>query len=274
MNAVLSQGQFAFSLPGGRPVDDELGLWRAPVLPQAEEGEDFAIPGSTPAKPTPPPDLNHFLASLPDEAIPAQQALERQETHLQRSKWGLDDANRRLIQFAEQGGLALEASFSMPGTIAQNQITPELELQRWLEAVNPQESFATLPKLPDGWKEAANGAATFFTKIYQLLTIGDLIESQQGGQRIGLTVISLSGDFTTIFSYSARHSSATLHEKVLSQAISTRSAWLGLATSIIGGAARLAILFPTSPWLAIPAAYQFFHQVLQQVQNWPAAQPQ
>ena len=272
MDAIPTQGQFAFSLPGGQLVDDELGLWQVPPAPESRE--DFSIPGASPAKAVPPADLNYFQAELPIGVIQARQALSTQDLHLRRSKWGISDADRRLIQFVGHDGLPLEASFALPGAAAQDQIRPELELQRWLDATAPSESFAVLPSLPAGWKAAAEGAAAFYDKARQLLTIGDLIESKQGGQRIGLTVISLSGDFTTIFGESGRRSVATLHQQVLSQAISTRAAWLTLATSIIGGAARLAFLFPTAPWLAIPAAYQFFRQVLQQVQNWPASQPQ
>ncbi len=273
--ADLQEGSaFSFSQPAGDGLLDELGVWQprppaaaAPGAPSGdgEEGSFAAIGAAAQT----PPDMNYFLAELPAQTALANQALQAQRNRLQRSQWGLGEAQRRLESFSATGILIPEDAFSLPGLAPSSALRPELEMQRWMEAVAPQESFAALPRLPDDWKETAQAAGNFFQKVQQLITIGDIIESRLDGRRVGLTVVSLGGDFTTVWDARNRSASVGLHRQVLDQAIAIRVAWLNLASMVIGGAVQLTVLFSTNFILALPAAYKFFRQVLEQVQNWP-----
>jgi hypothetical protein len=262
---------FQFSLPELEGAVDELGLWK-PVPPPRAAGDSYgsvSLSGGTPTAEVP-SDLNYFRAGLPIDASQSERILTGLQDRLSASNWRMNQAQLRLEAFMALGGLP-EVAYALPG-----QAVPaaEIRLQGWMEAFAPGESFGSLPKLPPDWTKTVHDASNFFTKIQLLLTLGDLIESRRDDQRLGLTVVSLSGDFTTIWSTRSTRADLAVHQQVLGQAIAIRAAWFRLASLILGGAVKLAGLFSTSFILAIPAAYQFFRQVLEQVRDWPQTSPQ
>ena len=59
---------------------------------------------------------------------------------------------------------------------------------------------------------------------------------------------------------------ARQHGRAVNLALRTRDAWLRLALTILRAAAQLVTLFAATPLLALPAAYRFVRQVIDQVQ--------
>ena len=59
---------------------------------------------------------------------------------------------------------------------------------------------------------------------------------------------------------------ARQHVRAVNLALRTRDAWLRLALTIMRAAAQLVVLFAATPLLALPAAYRFIRQIIDQMQ--------
>lgn len=247
----INSGNFLISISGVQDITDELGVW------EIDAEESFAAPGDE--------QVSHWQIDLPSDPKIALQDLARQEFRLKRSKLALPHAQKRLESFVQQGGISTPAqSFSQPDfqrTISR----PELELGDWI--YNTQEvSFALPSALPDEMQQAARAASAFFEKIQHLVRYFAWIETSSAGQRQAMTIVSWTGDFQTAWGSGRNQLLSAEHARSLELALGTRTAWMRMALIILRGAVQLSVLFPTNPALALPAAYKFIRQVLEQAQ--------
>jgi hypothetical protein len=121
--------------------------------------------------------------------------------------------------------------------------------------------------LPANWKEIAGQTAAFFERVRRSLIFFAWVESATAGRRFGLSTVSWAGHFRTAWGNNLGAAEVEQHSANLELALRTRANWLRMALLILRGGVQLGVLFPANPLLAVPAAWQFFKQVLELAQE-------
>jgi hypothetical protein len=245
--------EFVFHLSGAGEIVDELGVWQTP----APEEVAFDLAGME--------QLSRWEIGLPADPLAAESALSQHEARLRVAARGLHQAQTRLQNFVAAGGsLAGGEAFGLiPGVGLDPQ--PERDLSAWMQAAQ-EESFAFPPKLPPGAEAAAREVQAFLEKVRNTTRYLACIETSQDGARQALTIVSWGGDFQSVVKPGTSARSQVKHARAVELAIGTRDAWIQLGFIVLRSAVKLSLLFPTSPVLALPAAYKFIRQVLDQIQ--------
>jgi hypothetical protein len=231
--------------------EDELGIWApAPAWPHAAgfaAGFGLAAQDAQVAN----EDVSLWQVTLPADHAASAAALGLAQARLRRAEAALPFARDRLAAFVAAGG---PAPALPPGLEA-----PELAL------------FDTLATEESG--QAALGVAAFdqvgafFARVQDALRSFAAIDTVLADQgRIGLTVVSWTGDFRTVWPRGLALAEAERHAAAVHVALRTRDAWLRLGATVTRGALQVATLLSVSPVLAVPAAYRFVRQVIDQVQ--------
>ncbi len=235
--------EFGFASSAGG--DDELGIWQTlPVATPRDLGLESA--GEEPG-----PDVTLWQVALPADRKTAGNVLAGAERRLAAAELALPFAARRLTTFVRAGGPPAE----LPPALA----TPETALYDWVAASNA----AALPPPAGG---PLDQVAAFFDKVHDSLRNYAAIDTGLDGGRIGLTFVSWTGDFQTVWARGLALDDAQQHVAAVALALRTRDAWLRLGLTVTRGAIQLSALFSLNPALALPAAYRFVRQVIDQVQ--------
>lgn len=259
-DSIPAAAVFQFHLPGSGLLEDELGVWSASPANRAAaasfSGAATTAPGSEGV---------FFRAALPAQPQHARRSLDLLGTRLARAGGGLDDASARLERFAA-GGYFQVGAFSAPAAPG---APPEADLVAWVWAARGVGSFAPYGAGAQNISAAAKEAAACLERARRLLSGDSLVETRSGGQRLGLTLLPIGGDLSTAWGTRLDSEAIALHNALLEHAVCTRRAWLKMAALLARGALQLAVLFPTAPLLALPAAYRFIRQVIHQIQTFP-----
>jgi hypothetical protein len=242
---------FTFSQSSIPSSADILGLWE--TLPEPEDAS-FSLPVTAGE------DFTLWSVELPADDTQAENLLSAQRLLLQRTSLDLDRLPGRLDGFFEAG--------VQPGTSTSYALveepSPERELARWVLAARGQSSYALDDTLRQGYNEARGQAVAFLERVQRSLADFAIVETSRGGRLAGRTEVSWLGSFATVW---ARQDSARLalqHEQSLALALSTRSAWLSLGSLVIQAAVKLSALASVSPLVALPAAYKYLTEILEQ----------
>lgn len=225
--------------------DDELGIWQPlpVVLPR-----DLGLEGVAAA---PPENISLWEVSLPQDRREAGEVLALAGARLQAAEAALPYASQRLAVFRATGGV--------PVAVPRGIETPEEALAEWVAA---SEAGRELPDLHGPVEQAA----AFFAKISDTVRDYAAIDTAVAGRRTGLTLVSWTGDFRTAWPRGLAADEAARHAAAVNLTLRTRDAWLRLGLTVAQGALQVAALFGASPALALPAAYRFVRQVIDQVQ--------
>lgn len=259
MDNPLEPALFQVSIPGLLDSTDELGIWQIPPV------QSFAAHFTR----EPQQETSQWRVELPGDPEKARQLVERQSAAIAAAQTALPDAARRLQDFAIKNQAASPEAFST-GAGASFLPVPEQQLADWANVINGPSSFDLSANLPLDWKEVSQAAAGFFEKVRRSLQYAAVVETTSAGRRVGLTTVSWSGDFRTAWGLHPGPQAASGHAQALDLAVQTRTTWLNIAILVTRSAVQLGLLFPTNPLLAIPAAYKFIRQVLEQVQGLPS----
>lgn len=166
----------------------------------------------------------------------------------------LPQAQARATVFAAAGGQVIGVGAELAG--------PEADLAEWARLA-PQPD--ALSRRPD-FRAAAEGVAAFFEKVRAALRSYATIVTRVDGAAVALTEVAWTGGFRAAWAAGLPVTDAAQHNAAVTLALRTRDLWLRLAATVIGGAAQLAALFAANPLLALPAAYRFARQVIEQAQ--------
>ncbi len=259
--AKPAAAEFVFRLSGAGEVVDELGVWQTPAVGEAA----FDLAGLERASRSEMEQVSRWEVGLPADPLAAERALAQHETRLKVASVGLVQAQARVHNFVAAGGSVSEAdAFSLvPG--AAPDARPERALSSWMQAAQ-EESFAFPPKLPAGAEAAAREVQAFLEKVRNTTRYLAYIETSQDGVRQALTIVSWGGDFQSVVKPATSSRAQAKHTRAVELAIGTRDAWIRMGLIVLRSAAQLSLLFPTNPILAVPAAYKFIRQVLDQIQ--------
>jgi hypothetical protein len=287
MAAPPGSAHFQVTMPGLAGGPDELGLWQ--TAPPAAA----PAPGGVPADG--PPTVAVWRVDLPADRRLARSIVDDRAARLARAERALPDASRRLrtlvSQGVRQGGgpdAAGDLSFAAPlGPAPAGRVTPvpptpagtpERELLAWIHAASTAPASAPgaagdlsfglldhvpLDWLPGDWGEVARQASDLFERVQQSLRLSTRVESTAGGRRLGLTTVAWSGHLRTAWAAGLGAEQVEQHARSLALALRTRILWLRMATLVARGGLQLGVLFPTSPFMAVPAAWRFFKQVIE-----------
>ena len=149
---------------------------------------------------------------------------------------------------------------------------PERDLADWVALsrsapgeLSPQSGVEELSRRPD-FRQAAEQVSAFFEKVRESVRNYALIVSRMEGIRVAVTEVSWTGDFRSAWATGLSLDDAARHTTAVQLALRTRDLWLRLAATVLRGAFQLAALFAANPVLALPAAYRFVRQIIEQAQ--------
>ena len=184
-----------------------------------------------------------------------QPGLLRAQGRLDMAARALPQAEARATLFATAGGMVAGVAAELAG--------PELDLAAWARLA-PQSD--ALSRLPD-FRAAAEQVAAFFEKVRAALRSYATIVTRVGGATVARTEVTWTGHFRAAGTAGLPVADAARHNAAVSLALRTRDLWLRLAATVIAGAVQLTALFAANPLLALPAAYRFARQVIEQAQT-------
>ncbi len=147
---------------------------------------------------------------------------------------------------------------------------PELELSHWVLsakgqwAASGQSSYGLEDTFRQGYGEAREQALGFLAQVQRSLANFAIVETRSGGRVAGRTEVSWLGSFATLWAGQESASLARQHEQSLALALATRSAWLRLGSLVIQAALKLSALASVNPLVALPAAYKYLTEILEQ----------
>ncbi len=220
-----------YSFATSATVDDELGIWQP--LPAAVPRE-FNLKAVGPDMAAP-EDVSVWEVSLPDDAGAAREVL---------------TLARARLAVAQAG---------VPAPVPASNEAPEETLAEW---IGRTQAGQQLPDEQRGLEQVAG----FFGRLRDSVRSYAAIDTRVGGVRTGLTLVSWSGDFRTAWPRGLTADEAARHTAAVVLTLRTRDAWLRLGLTVAQGALQLTALFGANPALALPAAYRFVRQVIDQVQ--------
>lgn len=253
----LSQPAFQVSVPGLPMVADELGLWgSAQVL---ETDNDFTITNEQAGE------WSVWRIELPTAECQALALLDAGQVRLRLASQGLSQATGRLERFLETAYESNQEFYFGIEASTDPRFEPERQLVGWLGMVTAEDSFGLAEGLRSGWDETTRQAMAFFERVKKCLSRYALVRSVIEGQILACTSVGWLGDFDTLWRNRSTQAHATYHTRSLGLALETRQAWLHLSTLVTSGAVQLALLTSTLPVAAVPAAWKFYKQILEQV---------
>lgn len=242
----MNEPRFRVTSPGAMDV---LGVWEAEAAPAAFAASE-------------PPCEECWRVDLPAAAV---EALDERAAALQVAIRGAATADRRLAAFVADFGVRGLASCSVetgPG--------PEQELATWIQSARGGVSFGWRDVLTgQWWKNAAREVRDFFAQLSRSLAAAARVETSVGGVTVGVTVVGWRGGTVTTWRAGADRGTMESHRRAVALALATRRAWLGLALTVVSGAAGLAVRLaaPGGVVLVIPAAWRFVRQVMADIRQ-------
>jgi hypothetical protein len=242
----------ALTFAGPPGAIDELGVWTpAPAGGlEAATPREFALAEDA-ALHRPPENLlwQQDLAAAETTDLTAA------EGRLTTAALALPQAETRAAIFAAGGGMVAGVAAEFAG--------PERDLAEWarLAPVDAGE----LTRRPD-FRAAAEQVAAFFEKVREAVRNYTRVVTRIDGAVIAVTEVAWTGHFRAVWAAGRPVDEATRHAVAVTLALRTRDLWLRLAATVLAGAVRLTALFAANPLLALPAAYRFARQVIEQAQ--------
>lgn len=226
-------------------------------------GEDvsFALPGA----PEPEAEIAVWSVNLPADAGQAATLLEASLAQVEGAGRSLSEAQARLESLASRG--SGDVSFGAPSA----PLPPaEQELLSALEALKARESGAVSFGLLPGGADLAEAQAKFknvLTRLTQSLAYYAFVETQVEGRLLSRTTLGWSSDSQTLWQSAVTAEQVSLHQRMLTLAVQSRAALMCTVALTAQSAAKIAALLalPGGALLALPTAWKFINQVLNEV---------
>lgn len=196
-----------------------------------------------------------WSAQLSDDPQQARAELTAAAAGLERQERALDGAVERMARGARGG-----ASFSAAG-----QPAPERELQLVLEELRrpPGAASFSLGGEPARWEQAQAQFRAFSAQVGEALRSYAIVETRTSAL-VGRTSVGWTGSMRSLVLAGISPEQAELHQRTLGLALRSRAALLRTFVTVTRGATIVAtaISSPAGPLLALPAAWRFVSQLL------------
>jgi hypothetical protein len=245
---------------------DLFDRWEAvPTLPDATLSATLSFGGLEAA--TPP--RTRWQMDLPANPAAASQQLAADEAQALTRSAGLDQVPGRLerLLLARQSAQSGAADFAALGSPALSEA--ELGLWRWMDEAEGREGAAASYGLAAGetHAEAAPAFTVSLERLQRLLAYAAWVETRVEGQWLGQTVVTWMGDLRTVWGADVAPAQCQWHSRSLRLALASRGialrAFFITAQSAVKLAALLAL--PGGAVLALPAAWEYVHQMLAEI---------
>jgi hypothetical protein len=198
----------------------------------------------------------------------ANQDMDARIAQLNRFDQGLAIAAKRFQRFNDStarrpGG----ASFEIGETI-EALPPPESELLSWVNQIGGASvNYSIGESIGARLNQASPEFQALIERLMNMIAHYARVETNAGGEALGQTVVSWTGDRATAWRATMTPAQVGLHYRALALALASRHAYLRLFALATRGAAMLAALpalltTPGGALVALPAAYKFIHQVL------------
>jgi hypothetical protein len=243
----------ALTFAGPPGAIDELGVWTPDEWAAPRE---FALESWQPAaKALPEPDAAvDALVWQQDLTAARTDAIGDARGRLVAAAAALPQAETRAAVFASAGGLVAGVRLELAG--------PERDLAEWAQLADAD----ALRRRPD-FRAAAAQVAAFFEKVRAAVSNYARVATRIDGATVAVTEVTWTGHFHAGWAPGLNVDDARRHRRAVALALRTRDLWLRLAATVLAAAAQLTALFAANPLLALPAAYRFARQVIEQAQT-------
>jgi len=246
-------------LVGGQA--DLLGIWQ----PVSSPGLAFSAPTATEAK-LETDDEAIWSVSLPANPTLASKAVQHRVKTLAVAQHAISQAGQALQKLPAHW--LEETSFALEQTA--DSATPEATLRRNLAQLQGGgEGVSFGLGLPTDWSQTVAEYQAFMQQLFRLLRPTLHVETRVEGALLAHTLVELSGDFETAWTSQGALTHIQLHCHILSLTLESRLALLQLLAQTSAGAVVLAARLnpPVGAILALPAAWRYVQDVMQQAQK-------
>ncbi len=256
-------GIFEVQLPQGEALG-LVGPWEA-APPGAVS---FAAGGeSAPEEPV-------WRVNLPEDELEAGQALSEAETQIMASEAALEEVPARMDAITgalpQAGGVSFGlVSFSVEAGSPEASALDLLAQAQAIEQGRPV-SYGLGEVGSQAWEAVRDQFEAFLGQLQREVLNLAWVETTAGGILLARTAIGWSGDSNTAWAAGATPEQMVLHRRALSTAVKSRLLRIRIFSTVTGGAAKLSVMFttPAGAILALPAAWKFVTEVLQQIKNY------
>ncbi len=241
-----------FVLPGVN--EDPFGMWD--VVP-ATRGVSFAV-GET-AQPEEPIHRVNFASADEGRAL-----LQLKQNDLRDQETLLQQAEQRLAQIAQTGGVSFAAPIDQPPEFVQPTQTLEVALQRLTTPV----SYGLFDRKQQAGQEADREATSqwrrFLEQVREMIANYARVETAIASAPIGRTAVGWTGDFRTIWTPTVTIDDMNLHCHNVAVTLQWRLGTMRFVGVVGAGAANIAVKLgvPGGQLLALPAVWNFVKDVL------------
>ncbi|GEM_PF-1739054 len=238
--------------------NDLLGIWR----PDSSSALSFSIP-SLPQR-VKEENVIVWSISLPSNLDQAHQIVQQKAMSLAESQISIEQAGQKLA------GLSAQEEVSFAVGEAQ---TAESTLRRniaILQESQAQVSFGLLDgvlELPTDLASSWNEFQKFSQQMFQLLSPTLRLETKIEEALLAYTFVLLDGDIKTTLHHQATALQVQLHHQNLLLTLQSRLALMQLLGQVSAGAAVLAAKFGLQGPLALPAAWRYIQDIIQQAKK-------
>ncbi len=265
------------TIPGGAG-QDLLGLWTAVALEPARGGRGDRAPADAQAGEVafgapgaPPPETvakgtggaSVWQANFPADQRAIAIGLGEAQQKLQIAEAALAATPARLDAFVLHGVGGLAYGLPAPGT---GLAGPEDDLSLLLaelQGAPPIVSYGVGEQLAGRWQQAVEMFEAFTARLQQMVAGLAWVETSVGGQLVGQTVVTWTGDVRTVLPTRIEPDQVKLHQHTLNLALVSRWMALRMSALAITNAVKLSVLSATPGGIvaAIPAVLRFINQI-------------
>lgn len=258
---------FTLSLPGLSEGQDTFDLWQVPLptssLPPATDttGEIGSV----------------WRAELPEDLLEAARLLDFHQNQLQQTRKALPAASQRLpvdleaiIPRKGPESFSPGAGWSDVDPASPVGVLQSAVQYRWGDSSS---SFFLdqFQLIPGQLEEVVQTVSRFSDQVRRTVEQLALVETSIGGNTIGVTRVTWTGDTDTWWAAGTGPEKFSPHAQVLSQALATRQHWLHFLLIVTSGAVRVGAALATGPFtpIAIWTTWNYALQVVAEFRNLP-----
>lgn len=269
MSSPYQAPVFNLLQPGEGGGVDLFGVWGSASIGVTEEAFrpdaiSFALPNLAPEG----EEVTIWRAVLPEDTTLAMCRLQEGEQRIEQAWERLPEARGRMQDFfagSPKAGVDEEA-FRLGGAY-DGLPAAEQELAVYLLEAGQEVSFFPGEEKLEDARKAYEEFTRFVEQVRGAMSSFAQVESFQGSQVIGRTRVGWLGDIDTLWDQGLGAGQAALHAQNLRLAVEARAAWLRMSYLVIRAAFEISLLVSSSPAgaaLAIPRAYQYIKQILEE----------
>lgn len=257
-------------MENNHPFPKAFGDWQIDTLPQAAR-TNFAL-GSLPEEHA----LPVWRKDLPSNAEEAAQILVDSESSLSASLERLDSVSASIDSLIQRVQATQQINFAagVEGGLTQVRTAGLSEAE--LELLNALTGLSTSPLQPSYglgispagvWNEARGQFQAFLNQIQRMVGYAAWVETSIEGRWVGRTIVGWSGDQRTAWQERVEVEQFSLHRQSLDQAVRSRTAIIRMLAITTQTAVKISTLIsvPGGALLALPAAWRYVQQMLEQI---------